>query len=120
MHLKGLNKLGENGFLKIKLTWKVRLLPTNQGWLQKVIDNVKVLTMMKLFHQLLWLKAIQSEMDSMSENKVWTLTDAPDGVKPIGYKWVFKTKTHMEGKVVTYKARLVAKGYRQRQGVDYD
>ena len=42
------------------------------------------------------------------------------GVKPIGCKWVFKKKTDMEGKVVTYKARLVAKGYRQRQGVDYD
>ena len=59
-------------------------------------------------------------MDSKSENKVWTLTDAPDGVKPIRCKWVFKKKTDMEGKVVTYKARLVAKGYRQRQGVDYD
>ena len=63
---------------------------------------------------------MQSEMDSMSENKVWTLTDAPDGVKPIGCKWVFKKKTDMEGKVVTYKARSVAKGYQQRQGVDYD
>ena len=63
---------------------------------------------------------MKSEMDSMSENKVWTLSDAPEGVKPIGCKWVFKKKTDMEGKVVTYKARLVAKGYRQRQGVDYD
>ena len=46
---------------------------------------------------------MKSEMDSMSENKVWTLSDAPEGVKPIRYKWVFKKK-----------ARLVAKGYRQR------
>ena len=57
-------------------------------------------------------------MDSMSENKVWTLSDAPE--EPIGCKWVFKKKTDMEGKVVTYKVRLVAKGYRQRQGVDYE
>ena len=56
----------------------------------------------------LWLKAMKSEMDSMSENKVWTLSDAPEGVKPIECKWVFKKKTDMEGKVVTYKARLVA------------
>ena len=63
---------------------------------------------------------MKSEMDSMSENKVWTLSDAPEGVKPIGCKWVFKKKTDMEGKVVTYKARLVTKGYRQRQGVYYD
>ena len=55
---------------------------------------------------------MKSEMDSMSENKVWTLSDAPEGVKPIGCKWVFKKKTDMEGKVVTYKARLVTKGYR--------
>ena len=58
---------------------------------------------------------MKSEMDSMSENKVWTLSYAPEGCK-----WVFKKKTNMEDKVVTYKARLVAKGYRQRQGVDYD
>ena len=58
---------------------------------------------------------MKSEMDSMSKNKVWTLSDAPEGVKPIRCKWVFKKKTDIEGKVVTYKARLVAKGCRQRQ-----
>ena len=63
---------------------------------------------------------MQSEMDSMSKNKVWTLSDAPEGVKPIKCKWVFKKKIEMDGKVVTQKARLVAKGYRQHQGVDYD
>ena len=40
-------------------------------------------------------------MDSMSDNKIWTLSDVPEGVKPIGCKWVFKKKTDMEGKVVT-------------------
>ena len=49
---------------------------------------------------------MKSEMDFMSENKVWTLSDALEGVKPIGCKWVFKKKTDMEGKVVTYKAKL--------------
>ena len=47
-------------------------------------------------------------------------SDAPEGVKTIKYKWVFKKKTDMEGKVVTYKVRMVAKGYRQCEGVDYD
>ena len=59
----------------------------------------------------LWLKAMKSEMDSMSENEVWTFSDAPERVKPIGCKCVFRKKTDMEGKVVTYKARLVTKGY---------
>ena len=63
---------------------------------------------------------MKSKMDFMLENKVWTLSDAPEGVKPIGCKWVFKKKINMEGKIVTYNARLVAKSYRQRQGIDYD
>ena len=59
-------------------------------------------------------------MDSIYENQVWTLVDAPEGKKPIGCKWVFKNKTDMESNVVTYKAKLVAEGYHQRQGVEYD
>ena len=62
-----------------------------------------------------WLKAMNSEMDSMYTNQVWTLIDPP-----IGCKWIFKKKTDMEGNVITYKARLVAKGYRQKQGISYD
>ena len=56
----------------------------------------------------------------MFKNKEWTLLDAPKVVKSIGCKWVFKKKTNMEGKIVTYKARLVAKGYRKHQGIDND
>lgn len=67
-----------------------------------------------------WLDAMKSEMDSMYENQVWNLVDPPEGIKPIGCKWVFKKKTDMDGNVITYKARLVAKGYRQKQGIDYD
>ncbi|KAK8557131.1 hypothetical protein V6N13_035235 [Hibiscus sabdariffa] len=63
---------------------------------------------------------MRSEMDSMSDNQVWTLVEPPEGVKPIGCKWVFKKKTDMDGNVQTYKGRLVAKGFRQIHGVDYD
>ncbi|KAK8557642.1 hypothetical protein V6N12_009871 [Hibiscus sabdariffa] len=63
---------------------------------------------------------MRSEIDSMSENQVWTLVEPPEGIKPIGYKWVFKKKTDMDGNVQTYKGRLVAKGFRQIHGVDYD
>ncbi|KAK9001734.1 hypothetical protein V6N11_024432 [Hibiscus sabdariffa] len=66
------------------------------------------------------LEAMRSEMDCMSENQLWTLVELPEGVKPIGWKWVFKKKTDMDGNVQTYKGRLVAKGFRQIHGVDYD
>ena len=59
-----------------------------------------------------WLEAMKSEIDFMYDNQVWTLVDPPEGVKPIGYKWVFKKKTDMEGNVITYKIRLVPKGYK--------
>ena len=67
-----------------------------------------------------WLKTMKLEMDSMYTNQVWTLVDPPEGIEPIGCKWIFKKKTNMEGNVITYKARLVAKGYRKKQGIDYD
>ncbi|KAK8686134.1 hypothetical protein V6N13_125161 [Hibiscus sabdariffa] len=60
-----------------------------------------------------WIEAMRSEMDSMSDNQVWTLVEPPEGIKPIGCKWVFKRKTDMDGNVQTYKERLVAKGFRQ-------
>ncbi|PKI52912.1 hypothetical protein CRG98_026743, partial [Punica granatum] len=67
-----------------------------------------------------WLEAMRSEMEFMYTNQVWTLVDPPEGVKPIGCKWVFKKKTDMDGNVITFKGRLVAKGFRQVHGVDYD
>lgn len=67
-----------------------------------------------------WLEAAKSEMESMSQNKVWTLVDLPDGVKPIECKWIFKKKIYMDGNIQIYKAGLVAKGYKQVHGIDYD
>ncbi|KAM1196497.1 hypothetical protein ACFX2J_022857 [Malus domestica] len=67
-----------------------------------------------------WQKAMKSEMDSMYQNQVWTLVDPPEGIVPVGNKWVFKRKIGVDGNVETYKARLVAKGYRQRERIDYE
>ncbi|KAL4030988.1 hypothetical protein IC575_009243 [Cucumis melo] len=67
-----------------------------------------------------WVKAMDLEMESMYFNSVWELVDLPEGVKPIGCKWIYKRKRDSAGKVQTFKARLVAKGYTQREGVDYE
>ena len=56
----------------------------------------------------------------MHGNQVWDLVSLPEGIVPIGCKWVYKRKRRPDGKVETYKARLVAKGYTQRPGVNYD
>ena len=61
-----------------------------------------------------------TEMDSLSANRVWTLTDLPKGRKVIGCRWVFKNKTGSTGKLIRYKARLVARGFAQIKGADYN
>lgn len=62
---------------------------------------------------------MMAEIESIEKNKTWELTVLPQGVNPIGVKWVFKTKLNENGEVDKYKARLVAKGYAQQYGVDY-
>ena len=63
---------------------------------------------------------MNTEMESMYSNQVWSLVDPPDGIKPIGCKWVYKRKRGIDGKVETFKARLVTKGYTQKEGFDYE
>lgn len=67
-----------------------------------------------------WFNAMKEELDSMDKNHVWDLVDLPQGVKPIGSKWVYKTKRNSKGEIERYKTRLVAKGYTQREGIDYN
>ena len=62
---------------------------------------------------------MKDEMKSMEDNGVWDLIELPKGLKPIGCKWIFKTKRDSNGNVERYKARLVVKGFTQREGIDY-
>ena len=56
----------------------------------------------------------------MYSNQVWELLEAPNGIKPVGCKWVYKRKRGLDGNVETFKERLVAKGYTQKEGLDYE
>ena len=56
----------------------------------------------------------------MYSNQVWDLVKAPNDIKLLGCKWVYKRKRGIDGKVETFKARLMAKGYTQKEGIDYE
>jgi hypothetical protein len=58
------------------------------------------------------------ELQSIKENKTWSLVTLPKGHRPIGLKWVYKLKHDEKGDIIKHKARLVAKGYVQRHGVE--
>jgi len=63
-----------------------------------------------------WRDAMNAELQSISDNNTWRLTELPKGQRAIGLKWVFKVKKDAAGNIVKHKARLVAKGYAQNKG----
>jgi hypothetical protein len=58
-----------------------------------------------------WKDAMKKEHDALIKNGTWRLVDPPIGIKPIGSKWVYKTKYKADGSLDKHKARLVANGY---------
>ncbi|GKC15532.1 zinc finger, CCHC-type containing protein, partial [Tanacetum coccineum] len=47
------------------------------------------------------------------------LADLPLGCKPLGCKWIFKTKLKVDGTIEKFKARLVIQGFRQKSRINY-
>ena len=76
----------------------------------EVIDPVTFLDAVHSPQYDKWNIAMKEEMLSMANNGVWDLVELPENFKPIGCKWVFKTKKDAKGKIERFKARLVAKG----------
>ena len=51
-----------------------------------------------------WLETMKSEIESMYDNKVWTLVDLPDDRQAIENKWIVKRKTDADDNVTVYKS----------------
>ena len=62
---------------------------------------------------------MEDEISALKKNSTWDKCMLPKGKKPIGCKWVFTIKYHIDGTIERYKARLVAKGYTKTYGIDY-
>jgi Reverse transcriptase (RNA-dependent DNA polymerase) len=67
-----------------------------------------------------WEQAMDAEFQSLQKNHTWTLSDLPEGKKPISCKWIYKVKYKANGTLDKYKARLVARGFSQKEGIDYE
>ena len=86
----------------------------------KEYDPINLRQALQSFTAHKWIDAMNEEMKSVHDNDVWDLVRLPEGLKPIGCKWIFKTKRDSKGNKERYKARLVAKGFTQREGIDYN
>lgn len=42
---------------------------------------------------------MNSELEAIHHNKTWTITDLPQGKKPISCKWVYKIKHKVDGSI---------------------
>ena len=67
-----------------------------------------------------WQKAMQDEIDSLTENNTWSLSTLPSGSQALQGKWVYKIKRGPTGEILRFKARWVVKGFSQREGIDYN
>jgi len=68
-----------------------------------------------------WKDAIQAKLDLFAKRKVFgPVVRTLEGVKPIGYKWVFVQKQNENGEIIRYKARLVAQVFSQRLGIYFE
>ena len=66
-----------------------------------------------------WTEAVVEEYKAHMENGTWDIVDLPSDKKPIGTRFVFKTKLDKDGNIDRRKARLVAKGFTQIPGTDF-
>ena len=67
-----------------------------------------------------WKDAIQAELASLEKREVFgPIIRTPEGIKPVGYKWVFVRKRNEKGEVMRYTAQLVAQDFSQRPDIDY-
>jgi hypothetical protein len=61
---------------------------------------------------LMWKEAIQAELNLLVKREVFGLVvQTPEGVSPVGYKYVFVRKRNEKNEIVIYKVRLVAHGF---------
>lgn len=58
-------------------------------------------------------------LGTLKETDTWNLVRPDEELKPLGCRWVFRTKLLSDGSLDKLKTRLVAKGYEQEEGVDF-
>ncbi|GJV24043.1 retrovirus-related pol polyprotein from transposon TNT 1-94 [Tanacetum coccineum] len=57
-----------------------------------------------------WIDSMQEELLQFKRLDVWVLVSAPDNIKPLTLKWLFKNKHDEENTVIRNKTRLVVRG----------
>lgn len=62
-----------------------------------------------------WIEAMKEEILALQDNNTWEIVTLLVNKQPIGCKWVYIAKYHVDGTIKRYKAHLVVKGYTQKR-----
>ena len=57
-----------------------------------------------------WLLVMDDEISALKHNNTWRLVPRLVNHNVIGFRWIFKTKLHVDGSIEHHKARLVVQG----------
>eukprot|EP00253_Pinus_taeda_P017862 PITA_17862 len=95
-----------------------------QAPMEEATFKIQVKAQAKIKHKVIvkeekWVAAMEEEIKVIERNETWELVSLPKGKHVIGVKWVYKTKSNIDGKIERHKARLVVKGYKQQHGRNY-
>nr|GEX18945.1 retrovirus-related Pol polyprotein from transposon TNT 1-94 [Tanacetum cinerariifolium] len=67
-----------------------------------------------------WIDSIQEDLFQFKRLDVWVLVRAPDNIKLLTLRWLFKNKHDEEITVIRNKTRLVVRGYHQEEEIDFE
>nr|GEW80087.1 retrovirus-related Pol polyprotein from transposon TNT 1-94 [Tanacetum cinerariifolium] len=67
-----------------------------------------------------WIDSMQEELLYFKRLDVWVLVPAPDNIKPLILKLLFKNKHDEENTIIRNKTRLLVRGYHQEEGIDFE
>ena len=94
------------------------------------IDDIKLYCHLATFNPIVFEEAIKDikwritmdeEIALIEKNDTCRLVPRPKRKKkPIDFKWIYKEKKNVKGKIESYRARSVAKGYSQKHEIKYD
>lgn len=93
---------------------------SHKQYLAKLINTIDPTNFKQATKDKVWISAMKNELNALKKNEIWDVTSLPIGKRPIGCKWIYKTKRNLNGSINKHKARLLAKGYTQVQGIDYN
>jgi hypothetical protein len=87
--------------------------------IETTLDPPKYTAAMKTPDTEHWKTAIESELQSLRDNRTWIVVNKPADVKPLSSRFVFKLRLDADEAIERYKARLVARGDQQIEDVNY-